>query len=89
MGREEAVMAEFIAHEKLGRFGGYAEVIGYRVNIPKEEIIRCIDCRFFNSECKCTNPRWYYDNGAIMHCPKVEADGFCSWSERRWNGDDK
>lgn len=74
----EYIISERFIEELINSFSPPAEPFDGR-----DEIIRCRDCRSCNSECKCTNPRLCYDNGAIMHCPKVEPDGFCAWAERR------
>lgn len=48
---------------------------------PKEEIVRCRDCKHFFD--------WPYDGPRCSHWastdlyPVVEPDGFCAWGERK------
>lgn len=61
--------------------------------LPKEEIVRCRDCRQFdNHYLKCFRPVLYFDDDYNPHwtdettftaVTDAEPDGFCAWAERR------
>ena len=46
-----------------------------------KEVVRCKDCRYYDDSCEvCRCSQW--DLSRIEY-PMVEADGFCSYGERR------
>lgn len=52
---------------------------------PKEEIIRCRDCRYLNEYGECTNDIW--DGAYREDYPYVAGEGdgtgFCAWAESK------
>ena len=58
------------ADEFIGLHGYEKSLYGYELH---EEIVRCRDCKLNNGFCH----KWW---------KHVNDDGFCSWGERRENG---
>lgn len=69
-----------IREEDLGVDGEY---------FSHEEIIRCKDCKYYDSDWwmgDCHLERWG-DGWGNYPPPTVTEDGFCSWGERREDGE--
>ena len=52
------------------------------ISIPREEIVRCRDCKYYIEDTDPIDPGWPMmcaDSGRDM----LEPYGFCAWGERR------